>query len=105
MPGLPVGSSVSRAAVAPGGALVTRMGFIDPTVIQAFNTVLVETDEGKVVTGMVVRETKTELVLRDAEDLDRAFLDIFAALFEIPAYKSLRLRKDRLEFFGHFYRF
>jgi putative heme-binding domain-containing protein len=35
---------------------------------EAFNTVLVETDEGKVVTGMVVRETKTELVLRDAED-------------------------------------
>lgn len=35
---------------------------------EAFNAVLVETDEGKVLTGLVVRETKTELVLRDAED-------------------------------------
>ncbi len=43
---------------------------LDPNakVKEAYNSVLVETDEGKVLTGLVVRETKTELVLRDAED-------------------------------------
>jgi putative heme-binding domain-containing protein len=43
---------------------------LDPNakVKEAYNSVLVETDEGKVITGLVVRETKTELVLRDAED-------------------------------------
>jgi putative heme-binding domain-containing protein len=43
---------------------------LDPNakVKEAYNSVLIETDEGKVITGLVARETKTELVLRDAED-------------------------------------
>ena len=35
---------------------------------EGFHSVLVSTDEGKVITGIPVRDTNAELVLRDAED-------------------------------------
>lgn len=59
---------VSIGASAPPDYLVESLLTPNSKVKEAFNSVLVETDEGKVLTGLVVRETKTELVLRDAED-------------------------------------
>jgi len=59
---------VSIGATAQIDYLVEAL--LDPAkkVKENYHSVVVETDAGKVITGIPLRETKTELVLRDAED-------------------------------------
>ncbi|MFO0906386.1 MAG: PVC-type heme-binding CxxCH protein [Pirellulales bacterium] len=59
---------VSIGASAQPDYLVDSLLIPNSKVKEGFHSILVETDEGKVLTGIVVRETKTEIVLRDAED-------------------------------------
>ena len=59
---------VSIGASAPLDYLVEAL--LDPNrkIKENFHSLLVETEEGRVYTGIPVRESKTELVLRDVED-------------------------------------
>jgi putative heme-binding domain-containing protein len=59
---------VSIGASAPVDYLVESLLEPNKKVKENYHSVLVETDEGKVVTGIIARESKTELVVRDAED-------------------------------------
>ncbi|MFM8250289.1 MAG: PVC-type heme-binding CxxCH protein [Planctomycetota bacterium] len=59
---------VSIGASAPVDYLVESLLEPNKKVKENYHSVLVETDEGKVITGIVARESKTELVVRDAED-------------------------------------
>jgi putative heme-binding domain-containing protein len=52
--------------------LIDSMFQPDKQVKEGFHSVVVETDEGKVVNGIQVRKTDDELVLRDAEDREIA---------------------------------
>ncbi|MBB75937.1 MAG: sorbosone dehydrogenase [Planctomycetaceae bacterium] len=59
---------VSIGASAPLDYLVEAL--LDPNrkIKENFHSLLVETEEGRIYTGIPVRESKTELVLRDVED-------------------------------------
>ncbi|HND52927.1 MAG TPA: HEAT repeat domain-containing protein, partial [Pirellulaceae bacterium] len=74
---------VSIGASAQPDYLVASLIEPNQKVKENYNSLVIETDEGKVYTGIVVRESKSELVLRDAED----------RLITIPA-GSIEHRKD-----------
>lgn len=59
---------VSIGASAPVDYLVESILLPNKAVKENYHALIVETKDGKVQTGIKVRETKTELVLRDAED-------------------------------------
>ncbi len=59
---------VSLGATAPVDYLIESLLEPNAKVKENFHAVLVATDEGKVIAGIPVRQSETELVLRDAED-------------------------------------
>jgi putative heme-binding domain-containing protein len=62
----------SIGASAPVDYLVESILEPSKAIKEGYHTVVVATREGKVVTGIKVRETKTDLILRDAEDREIA---------------------------------
>lgn len=64
-----VGSDlISLGATAPVDYIVESLLNPNAKVKEGYHSKLVVTDEGKVITGIPIRESATELVLRDAED-------------------------------------
>jgi putative heme-binding domain-containing protein len=59
---------VSIGASAPVDYLVESLVAPSAKIKENYHSVLIATDEGRVVTGIVVRQSPAELVLRDAED-------------------------------------
>ena len=59
---------VSIGASAPVDYLLDSLIFPNKKVKENFHSVSVVTDEGKIISGIPVRTSKTELVLRDSED-------------------------------------
>jgi putative heme-binding domain-containing protein len=59
---------VSIGATAQIDYLIESLLVPAAKVKEGFHSVLISTDEGRVITGIPVRDTNTELVLRDAED-------------------------------------
>jgi len=63
---------VSIGASAPIDYLVDSLLLPSKAIKENYNALIVETKKGQVLTGVRVRETKTELVLRNAEDQEVA---------------------------------
>lgn len=62
---------LSIGASAPVDYLVDSLIEPNKKVKENYHSVVVQTDDGKVMTGIPIRESKTELVLRDADDQAR----------------------------------
>jgi putative heme-binding domain-containing protein len=63
---------VSIGASAPVDYLIDSLLLPSKAIKENYNAILVETKKGQIITGVKVRETKTELVLRNAEDKEVA---------------------------------